>query len=378
MGRKKKSIVEKSPFKLRQRKLADGRVSLFLDRVCEGKHNYEFLQLYLLPENSVKAQRENARTMRTAEEIIQKRTEALLTENAENQSKDLSKTPLSDFITILAEEKHKSGKTRGCNQLKTAIDNLGKFRPSAKLCDIDKRFCTDYADWLLNTYKTRAGKTLAPYTAFGYFWMLGAILHSAHTMGYIQFNPWTQLDTADKFQAPETEKRFLTTEEIRKLEATPLKKEIVKKAFLFSCHCGLRISDVRRIRWADIYENDGRWFLSIIMKKTGNPLSVPLSESCLRWLPERSDPEHYVFNGLPTDAGIRYNLRKWTTEAGIGGDIHFHVSRHTFGTLLITAGVDLYTASKLMGHADVRATQVYAKIVDRKKQEAVALLDNLF
>lgn len=56
----------------------------------------------------------------------------------------------------------------------------------------------------------------------------------------------------------------------------------------------------------------------------------------------------------------------------------FHFTRHTFGTLLMTAGVDLYTASKMMGHADVRATQVYAKIVDQKKQEAVSLLDNLF
>ena len=378
MGRKKKSIVEKSPFKLRQRKLADGRVSLFLDRVCEGKHKYEFLQLYLLPENSVKARRENARTMRKAEEIIQKKTEALLTENVENISRDLSETLLSDFIGMLADDKQKSGKIRGCKHLKTARDILGKFRAGAQLCDIDKRFCTDYADWLLNTYKTRAGKPLAPYTAFGYFWMLGAIVHSAYTMGYIRFNPWTQLDTADKFQAPETEKRFLTTEEIRKLEATPIKKEIVKCAFLFSCHCGLRISDVRLIKWSDIYENDGRWFMSIIMKKTANPLSVPLSDNCIRWLPERGDSEQYVFDGLPTDKSLRYNLRKWTMAAGLGADIHFHVSRHTFGTLLITAGVDLYTASKLMGHADVRATQVYAKIVDRKKQEAVALLDNLF
>lgn len=378
MGRRKKSIVEKSPFKLRQRKLADGRVSLFLDRVCEGKHTYEFLQLYLLPDNSVKTQRENARTMRAAEEIVRKRTEELLTVNAENQLKDLSETPLSDFITILANEKRTSGKIRSSGTLITAIDNLGKFRPGVKLCDIDKRFCTDYADWLLNTYKTRAGKTLAPFTAFGYFWMLGSILHSAYTMGYIRINPWSQLDTTDKFQEPETEKRFLTPEEIRKLESVPLKNEIVKQAFLFSCHCGLRISDVRRVRWSDIYEIDGRWFISIVMKKTGNPLSVPLSENCLQWLPERGDANEYVFKGLPSDSGIRYNLRKWTSEAGLGDNIHFHVSRHTFGTLLITAGVDLYTASKLMGHADVRATQVYAKIVDRKKQEAVALLDNLF
>lgn len=58
--------------------------------------------------------------------------------------------------------------------------------------------------------------------------------------------------------------------------------------------------------------------------------------------------------------------------------ILFHLSRHTYGTMLITAGVDLYTASKMMGHADVRPTQVYAKIVDKKKEEAVSLIDKVF
>ena len=58
--------------------------------------------------------------------------------------------------------------------------------------------------------------------------------------------------------------------------------------------------------------------------------------------------------------------------------VHFHLSRHTYGTMLITAGVDLYTASKMMGHADVRPTQIYAKIIDKKKEEAVSLIDKAF
>ncbi|MBD5170936.1 MAG: site-specific integrase [Bacteroidales bacterium] len=377
MGRKKKSIVDKSPFKLRKRQLADGRVSLFLDRVCEGKHKYEFLQLYLVPETSEKAKRENARVLRKAEDIIKERTEALITQNAEQLSTDLSATTLSDFIRLLAENKRRSGKS-GYSHLMTALDNLGKFRPEARLCDIDKRFCTDYGDWLLNTYKTRFGKPLAKYTAFDYFWKLGDIIHSAYKMGYISLNPWTQLDTSDKFQAPETDKRFLTPEEVQKLEATPMRNELIKRAFLFSCYCGLRISDVRRIRWGDIFENNGRWYMTITMKKTKNELSVPLTDNCLRWLPERGESEACIFDELPTGPSMGRSLMRWAKRAGIGDDIHFHVSRHTFGTLLMTAGIDLYTASKMMGHADVRATQVYAKIVDQKKQEAVSLLDNLF
>lgn len=56
----------------------------------------------------------------------------------------------------------------------------------------------------------------------------------------------------------------------------------------------------------------------------------------------------------------------------------FHTSRHTFGTMMMTVGADLYTTCKLMGHADVRTTQIYAKIVDSKKIEAVNMVDKMF
>ena len=87
MGRKKKSLVEKSPVKLRQRKLADGRLSLFLDRSVDGGHEYEFLKLYLVPETDTKSKRENARTLRKAEDILHERTEALIGAKVEAQPK---------------------------------------------------------------------------------------------------------------------------------------------------------------------------------------------------------------------------------------------------------------------------------------------------
>lgn len=58
--------------------------------------------------------------------------------------------------------------------------------------------------------------------------------------------------------------------------------------------------------------------------------------------------------------------------------IQVHTSRHTFGTMMMTVGADLYTTCKLMGHADVRTTQIYAKIVDSKKIEAVDMVDKMF
>ena len=56
----------------------------------------------------------------------------------------------------------------------------------------------------------------------------------------------------------------------------------------------------------------------------------------------------------------------------------FHCARHTFATMMLTLGADLYTVSKLLGHADVKMTQVYAKIINKKKDEAVNLVNGLF
>lgn len=92
MGRKKKSLIEKSPFKLRHRKLADVRLSLFLDRSVNGGHEYEFLQLYLVPETSTQAKRQNARRLRMGEDIRREQAEALLNAKVESVPENTSPT----------------------------------------------------------------------------------------------------------------------------------------------------------------------------------------------------------------------------------------------------------------------------------------------
>ena len=357
MGKRKQSKVEKSPFKLRRRKLADGRESLFIDHTVDGRHEYEFLKLYLVPETSVKAKRENAKTLRQAEEIIIARTENMVDDKAQEEAaKDKSQMFL---------------------RLRAARTKLEKFRPDARLCDIDKKFCVDYAEWLQSEPLTPQGKPLAQATAFSSFWNLGITLSSARQKGYIKSNPWKLLGNHEKIQQPEGKREFLTFEEIRKLEQTPYIKENIRKAFLFACYCGLRVGDVTDLHWSDISVNGGRHFVSVVMQKNSKPISLPLPAKALLWLPERGEPDAPVFS-LPSRTNLRKHLQKWAEQAGLERHLHFHLSRHTYGTMLITAGVDLYTASKMMGHADVRPTQVYAKIVDRKKEEAVSLIDKVF
>ena len=74
---------------------------------------------------------------------------------------------------------------------------------------------------------------------------------------------------------------------------------------------------------------------------------------------------------------IEEHLKPWVASAGITGkNVTFHVSRHTYATMLLTLGADLYTVSKLLGHTSVRHTQRYAKIINKTIDDSIALIDN--
>ena len=77
---------------------------------------------------------------------------------------------------------------------------------------------------------------------------------------------------------------------------------------------------------------------------------------------------------IPSQSQLGRVLKQWCKDAGIDKRISFHTARHTFATLALTQGVDLYTVSKLLGHKTIQATQIYAKIIDEKKKAAMELL----
>ena len=88
-----------------------------------------------------------------------------------------------------------------------------------------------------------------------------------------------------------------------------------------------------------------------------------------------------IFSKNTVKDAARLSMARWYNKveaAGITKHFTFHTARHTFATMMLTLGADLYTTSKLLGHVDVRMTQVYAKIVNKKKDEAVNLVNGLF
>lgn len=85
-----------------------------------------------------------------------------------------------------------------------------------------------------------------------------------------------------------------------------------------------------------------------------------------------------VFARLPKEQYLNDLIKAWAKETELSKHVTFHTSRHTFATLLLTLGADLYTVSKLLGHANMKTTQIYGKIVDQKKDYAVSRIDKAF
>lgn len=370
-------VVGKSPFKLRRRLLKDGRFSLFIDRFSDGSHHYQFLKMYLLPETSDKSRRQNLQTLQRAEEIIKQLRIALIY-NKESKVSSSGDILLNDFIIKLISDYKKNGK-KGHKQLETARGNLNRFRNGATLNMIDSEFCTEYFLWLKNGYKTSKGKSLSDVTIAVYFKKLGLIISYATKWGLVSKNVWSSVDKVYKRCGKRVEKRFLTREELLNLMNTPYYiYEEVREAFLFSCFSGLRISDVRNLRWEEIGERHRRFHITKIIRKTGKPLTIPLPWKAKEFLPQPEKTEGLVFENLPSHSSLERHLNRWIETAGLIGRIHFHVARHTFATLLLAAGVEFYSVSKLLGHSDIRATQRYANIIDKTKEEAIMKIDNLF
>ena len=135
------------------------------------------------------------------------------------------------------------------------------------------------------------------------------------------------------------------------------------------------------LRWKDIQKTDDGEVIHVpSMQKTKRPVIVPLGIQARKWLPEGDDasPDDKVFADAPTLGCANRALKHMAKRANIGKTVSFHVSRHTFATMTLTAGGDIYTTSKLLGHTSVHTTEIYADVVMEKKADAVNLTNGMF
>ena len=363
------------------KKLADGSESLYLDIYRDGRRSYEFLKLYLIPETNAAAKAQNKATLAAVNTIKSQRIIELTNGVAGLKNTSLrSKMLLLDWMQAYKESQEKKG-VRGSGKLiSNTMNVLRAFNAKATMRDINRDFCLAFINFLRNIYVSPSGKKLSQFTCVSYFGCFRGALNAAVREEIIAENPVNRLNTDEKIKMPESKREFLTIDEVKILIDTPCRREDVKGAFLFSCYCGLRISDVLVLKWKNVDSSAEQWRINIIMQKTRQPLYLPLSMNARKWMPERNGAgdEDLVFPTLPCEDTCNMQLKPWVKAAGITKHVTYHVSRHTFATMLLTLGADLYTVCKLLGHSDVKTTQIYAKIINKKKEDAISLIDMEF
>lgn len=371
---------------LRQKKISKGRKSLYLDFYPPIPHpetgaptRREFLGLYIFEKPKTPIDKtHNAETLKIGESIRQKRENFLNKpeiysqyEKEQLRLKELGEHCFIEYFTKLANKR----KASNHDNWVSALNYLNTFtNGSLKFADLNQKFLEDFKEYLLTTKSKRSKKTtLSQNSAVSYFNKVKAALKQAYKDGILQ----TDLNAKVKpIKAAETRREYLTIDELNKLVKTDCNNPLLKRAALFSALTGLRFSDIQKMVWGELeYINGQGYFLNFNQKKTKGVEVLPISEQAYSFTEGTENPKDMpqdkpVFEGLKYSTYHNKHLFQWIGAAGITKDITFHCFRHTFATLQLFNGTDIYTVSKMLGHKDLKTTQVYAKIVDEAKRTA--------
>ena len=395
MAKQKQTVKLKEPVRIRFKQLSNGNQSIYLEyytgdvirkeNYVGGKRKYEFLKLYLIPERTREDKAKNEATLALAKAIQSRRIVEVQNDAHGFQNTNKSRVNLLDYLENIGKQSAEQGSRNYARTVLNTVRALKLFRGDyIAFRDVDKEFLSEFTDYLRQMPKAskygvlKTGGRLSNNSVVSYYGTLRTAINRAYKEGIITVNPTKEFDFASKVRQEPSRREYLTLDELKTLINTECRHEIVKRAFLFSCLCGLRVSDIRKLRWCDLQRSGGRVRIEITMQKTKEPLYLPVSDEALKWLPERGEANgsDFIFP-LTHEGTVNDTLQHWAKVAGITKHISFHVSRHTHATMMLTLGADLYTVSKLLGHKNIATTQIYAKIVDKKKEEAIGLIPNL-
>ncbi len=358
---------------LRQRE-KNGSISLYLDYYSKGRRKYEYLDLFLVPESESrklsKDEREsNKKNLALAELIRSKR-------HIEIQSglfgfNDIEKSQGS-FIAYVEKIAQKRDTSKGnYDNWNSMIKHLKIYSPSdVSFAQVNKEWLEGFKSYLSTSAKTPARKMLSQNSQSAYYNKIRAALKQAFKDGLLAKNPASEVISV---KAGEVEKSFLLLEELQAMVDHQCDIPVLKSAFIFSCLTGLRWSDIEKLTWGDIEHSATLgYFIRYRQQKTKVQETLPISQQAYQILGKEGEKAQKVFLGLSYSAWNNLKLSQWAMKAGITKKVTFHSARHTFATLQLTLGTDIYTVSKMLGHRDLKHTQVYAKVIDRQKQEAAS------
>lgn len=236
-------------------------------------------------------------------------------------------------------------------------------------------FVTEFEHYLLTKGKLHSN------TAHKYIKNLKKIMNMAVGLDWIPSNPFNQF----KCSYTNPDREILNQDELNKIAKKKFsvsRLDEVRDVFIFCCYTGFAYSDVYQFsRNAVMKGLDGNLWLSTKRQKTGTKESVPLLPIALEILQKYQDHEYCLEHNklLPVNSNQRYNayLKEIADLCNIKKKLMTHIARHTFATTVtLSNGVPIETVSAILGHHNIKTTQIYAKVVEQKVSEDMVMLKN--
>ena len=219
-------------------------------------------------------------------------------------------------------------------------------------------------------------KRFAAKTVNRHLCWLSRLMYRAVSKRIIRYNPFEDAT----YEKEERKIRFLQKSDIAKLMALKVndrEAEQARQMFLFSCFTGLAIADMERLKFSHIQTSvDGRRYIRKERQKTKVESIVPLHpiveeilSRCREGQTVKEEGEGLVFQRGCSRSAMNNKLSTVGLACGIRQRLSFHTARHTFGTLSLSAGIPIESIAKMMGHASISSTQIYAQVTDKKISE---------
>ena len=371
---------------LNKRKLKDGRISLSIEfyRGSElsgnGKRrhlrSFENLDTYLYSDpKSVAEKKHNKQGLEFAENVLAIRKAEFVQGKFDIRNTAKSKRTFLKFFEELTDEKMKQDSSNNYGNWFSTFQHLKKIvSPHFTFDEIDESFIKKVRAYFDNEALTKSNIPLSQNSKYSYFNKFKAALRRAFDDGYLSINYASKIKS---FEQAESQREYLTFDELQSLANAECKYPVLKKAFLFSCLSGLRWSDINTLMWSEVRDEGELSKVNFRQEKTDGVEYLYISKQARELLGDRQAPQERVFRGLKY--GMTYNTEiiRWCNRAAVPKHITFHSASHTNAVLLLENGADIYTVSKRLGHRELRTTQIYAKIVDSKAREAAEMIPEL-
>lgn len=344
---------------VRAKIITGGRKSLFLDIYLDKTRYWkEFLGIYCPANPKTSVEREEIKVAwLDAEDAAAERRKEL--------RKDPTPAKRKQFRTVSGYcgeiMSTKTGKTKqGWGWMIKHLDLSGVGEQD--LATMTPSICKKFKAHLVN-------QRLAQASMSKYFGLFMSAMRDAHLDDIIPIDLRARVEPVPRGSAT---KHFLTQTELDQLFSTPVRSERTYQVFLFSCLTGMRHSDIKQLKWSNVFTlDDGITELRYKMQKTGRNHNLPISVQALAVMGKPGKTSDLVFSCCPSIQSVNAVIHPWRIRAGIQKPITFHCARHTFATLALSAGTPLKVVSDYLGHSSVAQTEVYARLLEDERNRYV-------